>query len=76
METKVAIMTMNDGIRTLSGITFFKREMMALDISSTKVVAKPIPRAFFTEVVTAKVGQVPNTSTRTGFSLKNPLVKI
>src|SRR5690606_3039911 len=50
--------------------------MNMLDIKRTKVVANPIPMAFSTEVVTAKVGQVPKTSTNTGFSLKKPLVTI
>ena len=57
-------------------MTFFSAEMMMLDINSTKVVAAPIPRALPTEVVTANVGQQPNTKIKVGFSLKKPLVNI
>ena len=46
------------------------------DSTSTKVVAKPIDMPLMALVVVAKVGQQPNSSTRMGFSLTRPLVKV
>ena len=68
--------TMKQGIRTLSGMKPFKSEMKMLDSTSTKVVAKPIDMPLMALVVVAKVGQQPNSSTRMGFSLMRPLVKV
>src|SRR5699024_11988432 len=50
--------------------------MMTLDSTSTKVKAAPMPKAFETEVVSARVEQVPSTRRRTGFSLMIPLVRM
>ena len=41
---------------------------------NTAVAATPMPIALKAEVVTARVGQVPSTRQRTGFSLIMPLV--
>ena len=43
--------------------------------SRTTVAAAPIPSALVTLVEVARVGQVPRTSTRTGFSLIKPFEK-
>src|SRR5699024_883058 len=50
--------------------------MMTLDSTSTKVKAAPMPKAFETEVVSARVEQVPSTRRRTGFALMIPLVRM
>ena len=42
----------------------------------TAVAETPIPKPFTREVVVARVGHVPRTSTSTGFSFIRPLVKI
>ena len=55
---------------------FRRAEMAILEQIRTTVAAMPIPKAATTEVEMAKVGQVPSTSTRTGFSLIRPLRKI
>ena len=57
-------------------MTFRKAEMTMLEHSSTKVAASPMPMPLEAMVVTARVGQVPRTSRRTGFSFKMPLVRI
>src|SRR5574344_1425382 len=72
--TKVAIITIKAGIRTLSGITDLRREMTIFAIISTKAVAKPIQRPFVAEVVVANVGHIPKTSTQVGFSLIKPFL--
>jgi hypothetical protein len=72
--TKEAIMTMNAGIRTLSGTTFFSKEMTAFEQIKTKVVHKPIPIPFMADVVVPKVGHIPRTNTKVGFSFRIPLV--
>ncbi len=74
MVTNPAIMVINAGMRTLFGITLRKREITALEQTSTKVVAAPMPMALLAAVVTANVAQHPNTSLNTGFSLMIPLV--
>ena len=60
-------------MRTESGMTLRRREMNTLEQMSTMAAAKPMPMAVDTEVVVARVGQVPSTSTSTGFSFKMPL---
>ena len=47
-----------------------------LEQMSTAVAAKPMPMAAETEVEMARVGQVPSTSTSTGFSLMRPRIKM
>ena len=54
-------------------MTFRRAEMAILDSTSTAVAARPMPSAAGTEVEMASVGQVPSTSTNTGFSLISPL---
>ncbi len=75
MVTKVAMTTMNDGILTLSGIRFLISEITRFDITSTKVVASPIPSPLMADEGTPRVGHIPSHSPTTGFSLINPLVK-
>ena len=65
----------NAGIRTLSGITFLSNEITMLDITSTNIVATPIPKPLAAEVVVAKVGHIPNTNTKVGLFLSMPSVK-
>jgi hypothetical protein len=74
--TKEAIMTMNAGIRTLSGTTFFSKEMTAFEQIKTKVVHKPIPIPFMADVVVPKVGHIPSKRQNTGFSLMIPFITI
>ena len=47
-----------------------------LEQISTAVAAIPIPIPLNAELVVASVGQVPKRSTRLGFSLMIPLVRI
>jgi hypothetical protein len=76
MVTKVAMTTMNAGIRTLSGMRFLRREITTLEHKSTNVVAKPIDIPLIAEVVVASVGHMPSTKTMVGFSLRKPLVNV
>ena len=72
--TKPAMIVMYAGIRTLSGMNFRSAEITALEQISTAVAATPMPMALNAEVVTARVGQVPSTRQRTGFSFTIPFV--
>ena len=72
MVTKPAIITMYAGIRTLSGITLRSADIAMLEQIRTIAAAIPILSASDTEAVTARVGQVPRTSTNTGFYLMKP----
>ena len=74
MVTNPATMVIKAGMRTLSGMTLRSREITALEHTSTKVVAAPMPMALEAAVVTANVAQQPSTSRSTGFSLMMPLV--
>jgi hypothetical protein len=76
MVTKEAIIKMKAGIRTLSGIKFLIILTTKFDMINTKVVANPIPNPFRAEVVTPNAGHNPKRRTNTGFSLKNPFVKL
>ena len=60
-------------MRTLSGMTLRRAEITALEHTSTKVVASPMPMALLAAVVTARVAQVPSIRRSTGFSLTMPL---
>ena len=71
--TKLAITTINAGIRTLSGMILRSREIITLLNANTTVVVRPIPKPFMAEVVTAKVGHIPSISTKVGFSFNKPL---
>jgi hypothetical protein len=75
MVTKVAMTTTKAGIRILSGITFFNMAMATLEPINTIVVDKPIPTPLMADVVTAKVGHMPNTKRKIGFSGMMPLNK-
>ena len=68
--------TMNAGMRTLSGMRFFKREITTLEHRSTKVVASPIDIPLIALLVVARVGHIPSTSTMVGFSRRRPLVSV
>ena len=67
---------MKQGMRTLSGISLWSAEITMFEHTRTAVAASPMPRPVSTEVEVASVGQVPMTSTRTGFSLIKPLVRM
>ena len=67
---------MKHGIRIFLGTIFRSREIATLDMTSTKVVASPIPKPFSALLVTARVGHVPKIRTRTGLDLHNPSVKM
>ncbi len=54
MVTKEAITTINAGIRTLSGIKSFIKEITMFAITNTKVVAKPIPKPLMADGVFSK----------------------
>ena len=68
------MMVMYAGIRTLSGIILRHAEITKLEQIRTTVAAAPIPKALIALVLTAKVGQVPSTKRKTGFSFKIPFV--
>ena len=74
--TKEAMITIKEGIRTVSGIRLLRQAITIFDKISTNVVAKPIPNPLNAEVVTPKVGHIPNKSTNVGFSFNIPLVNI
>ena len=66
--TKEAMITMNAGILTLSGMILRMAEMIILLSASTTIVVSPIPNPFMADVVTARVGHMPKVSTKVGFS--------
>ena len=57
--TKPEMTTMNAAIRTCGGIIFLRSDMKRFENVSTAMTATPMPRAFTTEVVTARVGHIP-----------------
>ena len=59
--TNVAITTIKQGIRTVSGITFLSREINRFAKISTAVVERPMPIPLIAEDVTARVGHIPIT---------------
>ena len=65
-------MTMYDAMRISDGMNFLSREMNTFEQISTTVTASPIPRAFVTDVVTARVEHIPSIWTRTGFLFMMP----
>ena len=67
---------MKAGIRTLSGIRFFRREITIFEQMSTAVVARPIDIPLMAEVVVASVGHIPSTRAKVGFSRRMPLVSV
>ena len=74
--TMEAITTIYEGIRIIGGIKFFIRDIIELEKIKTKRVANPIPKPLFAEVVTPKVGHIPKSITKVGFSFIIPLVKL
>ena len=74
--TKEATITMNAGIRTLSGITFLNIDINQFDIIRTTRVESPIPNPLTADVVTARVGHIPSISTKVGFSFTIPLYNL
>ena len=71
--TNEAMMTMNAGMRTLSGMMFFTSEITRFERISTAIVARPIPIPFSAEVVVPSVGHIPSTSTNVGLLRTMPL---
>ena len=70
--TNEAMTTINDGILTVSGMTFLSNDITRLERARTKVVARPIDRPLMADVVTASVGHIPSTRTVVGFSTTIP----
>ena len=70
----MAITTINAGIRILSGMRFFSRDITTFEHISTKVVASPILIPLRAEVVVPNVGHIPSINTNVGFSLMSPFV--
>jgi len=70
--TKVAMMTIKQGILIFEGIKFLIEETIILDPKSTNVAATPMPNPFKTLVETARVGHNPRASLNVGFSIKIP----
>ena len=70
--TKAAIITINAGIRILSGIKFFTNDIATFEQIRTNAVASPIPMPFSADEVVPKVGHIPNNRTNVGFSLMIP----
>ena len=73
--TNEAMITINDGILTLSGITFLSAEIMKLLSTRIHVVVSPIPAPLMADDVTASVGHIPSICTKVGFSFTIPLYK-
>ena len=74
--TNVAITTIYPGIRTKSGITFFKAEITIFEQINTNIVANPILMPLMAEEVVPKVGHIPNSNTNVGFSVMIPFINI
>ena len=74
--TNDATITMNAGIRTLSGITFLSNDINALESIRTAVVVSPMPSPFMAEDVTARVGHIPSIITKVGFSVIIPFFNL
>ena len=73
--TNEAMITINDGILTLSGMTFLSAEIMKLLSTRIHVVVSPIPAPLMADDVTASVGHIPSICTKVGFSFTIPLYK-
>ena len=70
--TNVAIMTINAGIRILSGMRFLSKEITIFEHIRTNVVARPILIPLRVDVVVPSVGHIPSINTKVGFSLMSP----
>ena len=75
MVTRDATITMYAGIRTRSGITLRKADIIILENIKTTVVESPIPIPLTADVVTARVGHIPSIRIKVGFSFTIPLYK-
>ena len=73
--TNEAMITINAGIRTLSGIIFRSMEINILLSARTTIVVSPIPRPLMADVVTARVGHIPSINTKVGFSKTIPFTR-
>jgi hypothetical protein len=62
---------MYEAMRISLGMKFLKREMKMFEKISTAEVARPIPREFETEVVTARVAHIPRSCPSTGLFSSN-----
>jgi len=67
---------MKQGILTWSGTIFLIKEIAIFEQIRTAVVDKPIPRPFIKDVVTARVGHIPITCEKVGFSSIIPFLII
>jgi hypothetical protein len=70
----VAITTIKMGIRIFSGVTLLRADIITFEPTRTNVAARPIPIALETARLVAKVGHMPRSSLKVGFSLIIPLV--
>ena len=70
--TKVAMTMIKQAIRIFEGMTLRSMDTRMLEQTSTKVAARPIPRLFSSDVVTARVGHMPSTRRKMGFSFQRP----
>ena len=70
--TRDAITTINEGMRTISGIRFLISEMIRLEKMRTAIVARPIDIPFMALLVVPSVGHMPSRSTNVGFSFMIP----
>ena len=73
---KTDIHVITGSVEIAPGIRLATKDITRLDITSTKVVASPIPMPLKAEVVTPSVGHIPSRSPNVGFSRKRPLVSI
>ena len=60
-------------MRTLSGTSDFIAEMAILEHISTPVVASPIDMPVIADPVVPRVGHMPRSNTKVGFSAMRPL---
>ena len=74
--TNVAIITINAGMRILSGMRFLSKEITTFEHIRTNVVARPILIPLRADVVVPSVGHIPSINTNVGFSLMSPLVMV
>jgi hypothetical protein len=71
--TNVAMMMMYVLMRTCLGMSLRSSDTSRLEPMSTNVVAAAMATAFMAELVTASIGHMPRTITKTGFSFQIPL---
>ena len=66
------MITIYDAILICFGINFLTREINRFEKVSTAMTATPIPSAFITEVVVARVGHIPRSWTNVGLFVMMP----